>query len=79
MVVNLRVSYRNWDQQQARLGLIMQIMMEKGLPARQIQIFQSDRDPDTIVIGADSNPNQTHANTSEDSKKVIKDQKTLSW
>ncbi|MBQ3695430.1 MAG: hypothetical protein II938_00450 [Alphaproteobacteria bacterium] len=79
LVVNLRVSYRNWDQQQARLGLIMQIMMEKGLPARQIQIFQSDRDPDTIVIGADSNPNQTHANTSEDSKKVIKDQKTLSW
>ena len=79
LVVTLRVSNQNWSQQQARLALIMQIMMEKGLPVRQIQIFQSSRDPDTLVIGADSNPNQTHAATFEDAQKLKKEQKTLSW
>ena len=78
-IISLRASYRNWAVQQARLGLIMQILMEKGLPVRQIQIFQSDRNPDTLVIGDDENPDQTHAITSEDVKKVTKEQKVLSW
>ena len=78
-VVSLRVSYQNWAVQQARLGIIMQIMMEKGLPVRQIRIYQSDRNPDTLVIGADDNPELTHAITSEDVKKVNKEQKVLSW
>lgn len=77
--VNLRVSAQNWATQQARLGLIMQIMLEKGLPTRQIQIYQSDRDPDSIIIGVDTDPNQTKAITPEETKRIIKEQKTLSW
>ena len=78
-VINLRVSTQNWDVQQARLGIIMQIMMEKGLPARQIQIYQSNRDPDNVIIGYSLNPNQTKAITPEETKQVIKEQKTLIW
>lgn len=79
LVVNLRVSNQNWADQQARLGLIMQIMMEKGLPARQIQIYRSDRDPDNVIIGYSLNPNQTKVITPEETKQVIKEQKTLIW
>jgi len=77
--VNLRVSTQDWTTQQARLGIIMQIMLEKGLPARQIQIYQSDRDPDSVIIGADISPNQTKTITPEETKRVIKEQKTLIW
>ncbi len=78
-VVNLRVSAQDWDIQQARLGIIMQLLFEKGLPVRQIQIYQSDRDPDSLIIGADINPNQTRAIVPEETKRVIKEQKTLIW
>ncbi len=78
-VVNIRVSTQDWSVQQARLGIIMQIMIEKGLPVRQIQIYQSDRDVDSIIIGADINPNQTQVITPEERKHVIKEQKTLVW
>ena len=79
LLLTIRVSNRDWAVQQARLGLILQISMEKGLSSRQIQIFQSDRDPNTVIIGAEENPHQTHAITSEDVKRVTKEQKVLSW
>ena len=78
-VVNLRISSQNWSIQQARLGIIMQLLLEKGLPVRQIQIYQSDRDPDSLIVGADINPNLTRAITPEETKRVIKEQKTLIW
>lgn len=79
LVLSIRVSSRNWPVQQARLSLIMQIVTEKGLPLRQLQVFQSDRDPDTLIIGSETNPNQTQVITPEETKRIIKEQKTLSW
>ena len=78
-VVNLRISTQNWPTQQARLGIIMQLLLEKGLPARQIHIYQSDRDTDSLIIGADTNPDLTKVITPEEKKRVINEQKTLIW
>lgn len=89
LVVTLRVSYKDWAVQQARLSLIMQILFENGLSARQLQILQSDRDPDTLVIGWDKNPNLTQVLDPEELKRtqkeldddqdIRKEQKILSW
>ena len=91
LVVALRVSRRNWAIQQARISLIMQILFENGLSARQLQIFQSDRDPDTLVIGWEKNQTLTQIAEPEEIKRtqkeldeeddgeMRKEQKTLSW
>ncbi len=79
LVLNIRVSSLEWATQQARLSLILQIILEKGLSVRQIQIFQSNRDPNTIIIGADLHPDQTRVIVPNEVKTIIKEQKTLSW
>jgi len=77
--ISLRVSNRDWPIQQARLGLIIQILLEKGLPARQLQVFHSDRDPDTVIISIGTDPNLTPIITPGQTKTIIGEQKTLSW
>ena len=89
LVVALRVSYKDWAVQQTRLSLIMQILFENHLSARQLQIFQSDRDPDTLVIGWEKNQNLTQLTDPEEKKRKQKEadddentqkgQKMLSW
>ena len=79
LVFTIRVSNRDWAVQLARLSLIVKIAMEKGLAARQIQVFQSDRDPDTVIIGAEPNQQQTQVMVPEETKRVIREQKTLVW
>ena len=79
LVLVIRVSRQNWAIQQARLSLIMQVLFEQGLPARQMKIFQSDRDPDTLVIGTENNPDHTQTIVPGEEKNVINQQKTLSW
>lgn len=75
----IRISNKNWPLQQARLSLIVKKMMEKGLPTQQIRILQSNRDENTLIIGKQTNQNQTPIITPQETKKIIKKQKTLLW
>ena len=78
-ILQIRVSRQNWKVQQARLTLMIQLLMEKGLGASQIKIYQSDRDPETIVVARMPDPTQTQARVPEYGVKKIMEQKTLSW
>ncbi len=75
----IRISNKNWPLQQARLSLIVKKMMEKGLSTQQIRILQSNRDENTLIIGKQTNKNQTPIITPQETKKIIKKQKTLLW
>ena len=79
LLFTIRVSDKDWSIQQARLSLIVKIAMEQGLPARQIQIFHSARNPDAVIIGAEPHPEQTQIALPVEAKKVIREQKTLLW
>ncbi|MBQ4472449.1 MAG: hypothetical protein II942_04330 [Alphaproteobacteria bacterium] len=79
LVAEVRVSRHDWPIQKHRLALIMQTFIEKGLAARQIHVYHSDRDPDTMVIGYQTDPNQTKIVTPEYKNVKLKEQKTLSW
>ena len=79
LVLNIRISNQDWSLQQARLGLVIKLLIEKGLSAKQIQVFQSDREPDTMIISAETNPNQTRIVVPAETKRVIREQKTLTW
>lgn len=79
LVLNIRVSNKDWSLQQARLGLVIKLLIEKGLSSKQIQIFQSDRDPDTMIISAETNPNQTKIVVPTETKRILKQQKTVVW
>ena len=79
LFLNIHVSNQNWPIQQARLGLIIKLLIEKGLSSKQINVFQSNRGPDSIILDADLDPNQTKIITPSDSKQKIREQKTLEW
>ena len=79
LILSIRVSNQNWGIQQARLGIILRLLTEKGLAARQIRIFQSNRDPDSIILNSNLDPNQTKITVPEDRKQVIREQKTVEW
>jgi len=79
LLFTIRISDKDWSIQQARLSLIIKIAMEQGLPARQIQVFHSARNPDAVIIGAEPHPEQTQIALPVESKKVVREQKTLLW
>ena len=79
LVAEVRVSRHAWQTQKKRLALVMQTFVEKGLSARRIHVYHSDRDPDTMVIGYQEDPNQTKIVTPVDKNTKLKEQKTFSW
>ena len=79
LVLNIRISNQDWPLQRARLGLIMKLLVEQGLSTKQIRIFQSDRDVDSVLLNADTDPNQTQIIVPTDTKRVIREQKNLIW
>ena len=79
LLIEIRVSNRDWAVQKSRLTIIMQQMLEQGLNAKKIRIYQSDRDPDTLIIGYETDPNQTKIVVPTERTVRINEQKTLSW
>ncbi len=79
LVFNIRISNQNWPLQRARLGLIMRLAIEKGLSAKQIRVYQSNRDVNSMILSAETDPNQTQVVVPMETKRVIKDQKSLIW
>lgn len=79
LVLNIRISNQNWDLQQMRLGMVVKLLIEKGLSSKQIRVFQSNRDPDTMIIGTDTDPNQTKIIVPAETKRVVREQKTFAW
>ena len=79
LVLNIRISTQNWDIQQSRLGLIVKLLIEKGLSTRQIQVFRANRDPNTLILSAETSPTQTQIIVPDETKRVIREQKTFVW
>lgn len=79
LVLNVRISSQDWPLQRARLGLIMKLLVEQGLSTKQIRIFQSNRDVDSMLLSAEIDPNQTPIIVPTDAKRVIREQKNLIW
>ena len=79
LVVEIRVSQNDWTIQRARLNLIVQTLLQRGLPARQIKVLKSNRDADTLVLGYNEGPDQTKIIVPDEVPRKINQQKTLSW
>jgi len=79
LVVSLRVSQHDWNLQQARLSLIVKTLMQRGLSVRQIKVYRSDRDADTLVLGYMEHPDQTKIVVPGDTVHKLKEQKNFSW
>ena len=77
--LSIRVSNQNWPIQQARLGVLIKLLTEKGLSSKQIRIFQSNRDPDSMILNADIDANQTKIIVPDENKRIIREQKTVDW
>ena len=79
LIFSIRISNKNWTLQQARLNLIIKLLIEKGLSSKQLRIFQSNRDENSMILSVDLGPDQTPIIVPSDKKRVIKEQKTLVW
>ncbi len=79
LVIVLRVSQYDWNLQRARLNLIVKTLMQRGLSAKQIKVYRSDRDADTLVVGYSEHPDQTKIVVPGEVVHKIKEQKNFSW
>jgi hypothetical protein len=72
LVVEIRASDENWPLQSKRVALMLQTVMEQGVSRRQIYVYKSPRDTDTVLIGYGQA-------VDKEVKKGKKQQKTISW
>ena len=79
LVVEIRVSQNDWTIQRSRLNLIVQTLLQRGLPSRQIRILRTDRDADSLILGYNDRADQTKIIVPDEVPRKIKQQKTLSW
>jgi len=77
LLIEIRVSEKNWKVQEKRLSILFQILKEVGVSAHQVRVYKSDRDPDTLLMGYTNDPEQTIASTKKSSGR--KTQKTIRW
>lgn len=73
--IEVRVSEKQWDVQQKRLKLLLQILKEEGVSVRQIRVFKSDRNPDNVLMGYVYDSEQTKMGA----EKKQKEQKIIDW
>ncbi|MBP5344552.1 MAG: hypothetical protein J6Y85_05730 [Alphaproteobacteria bacterium] len=79
LVLVVRLSNHNWNLQRARLAMILQIAVESGLSAQQIQVYSSDRDENSIVLSYAHNGTLTQIQPFQERIKPIRTHKTLTW
>ena len=75
LLIEVRVSEKQWDVQQKRLKLLLQILKEEGVSVRQIRVYKSDRNPDNILMGYAYDSEQTKMGA----EKKQKEQKIIDW
>ena len=75
LLLEVRVSGQQWNVQQKRLKLLLQILKEEGVSVRQIRVYKSDRNPDNIWMGYAYNSEQTKMGA----EKKQKEQKIIDW
>ena len=79
LILTIRISNQNWQLQKTRLTLLIQVALETGLSARQLKVYTSKRDVNSIVLGYAHNEDLTKIQPERDKAKPIKTKKTLSW
>ena len=76
LLIEIRVSEQQWDVQQKRLKLLLQVLKEEGVSVRQVRVYKSDRNPNNILMGYVYNSEQTRGGVE---KTKEKEQKIIDW
>lgn len=70
--IEIRASSIDWPLQSKRVALLVHAMMEQGVSRHQIQVYQSERDENSVTLGCATE-------TEEEQQTKGKKQKTLMW
>lgn len=77
LLAEIRVSEQDPKIQEKRLRILLQILKETGVSVHQIRLYQTNRNPDSILMGYVNNPDYTTLKGDGNSKK--QEQKTINW